>query len=262
MIREVLAVTGWVVLPLVALLALRFVYFLGARALGRTLGDDAEIAARTEEALFGQAIKQAFGAAVEPVVRLVERLGVHPHLLTLACLLLSFVAAAALAAGDLLAGGLIAALASIFDYFDGRVARRTGRSSLAGNFLDSTLDRVSELALFGGAAILFRESAFLLLVTLLASGGAILTSYARAKAESLGLMLKSGWLQRPERVTLLCAGAAFDPLATTLPWPAVLGPHPLFAAATCVLAALGVITTLQRLWGGYRAAESRSKNAR
>lgn len=258
MLKTILAVSGMVLLPAVALLALRFLYFLVARTAGWSRREDAEMALRGEKALFGQAVKQAFAAAMEPVVSLVERLGIHPNLLTLLCLTLSVVAAAAISYGDLVSGGVIAAVASIFDYFDGRIARRTGRTSLAGNFLDSTIDRVSELTIFGGIALLFRDSRFMLLMTLLASGGAILTSYARAKAESLGLALKSGWLQRPERMTLLCAGAAFDPLARDLGWSGTIVPYPLFGAAVCVLAVLGVVTTLQRLWGGVREAERKS----
>lgn len=256
-----LEIASWLLAPLVLLLALRFLYFLVARAVGWSRRTDEEIAKRGEKALFGQAVKQAFAAAMEPVVVGVERSGIHPHALTFLCLTLSVVAAAAIAVGDLVAGGLIAAVASIFDYFDGRIARRTGRASLAGNFLDSTIDRVSELTIFGGIALLFRDQPFLLLMTLLASGGAILTSYARAKAESLGLNLKSGWLQRPERMTLLCAGATFDPLAERAGLAIAIFPHPLFGICVCLLAIFGVVTTLQRLWGGVREAERKSPAA-
>lgn len=258
MIRTALEGAGLLLAPLVGLLALRFLYFLLARAAGWSRRSDEEMAQRGEKALFGQAVKQAFAAALAPVVEGLVRIGIHPHALTFLCLALSVVAATALALGDLVAGGIIAAVASIFDYFDGRIARRTGRSSLAGNFLDSTIDRVSELTLFGGIALLFRDSPLLLLMALLASGGAILTSYARAKAESLGLPLKSGWLQRPERMTLLCVGATFDPWTRELGWSVPIFPFPLFGSTVCLLALLGVITTLQRLWGGVREAERKT----
>jgi len=254
LIARTLQGVGLLLAPVVLLLALRFLWFLLARGLGWTRRLDEEMARRGERALFGQAVKQAFAATMEPVVAAVERSGLHPNVLTFLCLTLSVVAAVAIAYGDLVAGGILAAVASIFDYFDGRIARRTGRASLAGNFLDSTIDRVSELTIFGGIALLFRDSPLLLLLTLLASGGAILTSYARAKAESLGLNLKSGWLQRPERMTLLCAGATLDPLARRAGLAIEIFPHPLFGIAVALLAVFGVVTTLQRLWGGVREA--------
>lgn len=241
----------------VAVLIVRFLYFLTAGSLALRSRVDQEIALRREKALFGQAMKQAFAAALEPVVRAVEASGVHPHTLTLLCVLLSGLAAMRLGLGDVTGGGLLAAVASIFDYLDGKIARRSGRASLAGNFLDSTGDRIAELALFGGVAVLFRQSALLLTLTLIASGTAILISYARAKAESLTLELKSGWLQRPERMTILCASATLDPLAHRFAGPSALGPHPLLALAICVLALLGVVTTVQRLLAGTRAAASR-----
>jgi CDP-diacylglycerol---glycerol-3-phosphate 3-phosphatidyltransferase len=261
LIRSLLSGVAWALVPLVALLALSFLWHLVGRLAGWSRRVDEETAKRGEKALFGQTIKQAFAAAMEPAVGAFVRLGVHPHALTFLCLTLSVVAAAAIAAEDLLAGGVIAAVASLFDYFDGRIARRTGRASLAGNFLDSTIDRVSELIIFGGIALLFRDSPLLLLMTLIASAGAILTSYARAKAESLGLTLKSGWLQRPERMTLLCLGATFDPLASELGLRVAIFPHPLFGIAVSLLAIFGVVTTLQRLWGGLREADRKAGSA-
>jgi len=244
-----------------AILAARFLYFLVARRAGWSRWSDPEIARRTEQALFGQDVKQAFAAALRPLVRIVERSGMHPHTLTVICAILSIVASVAIGLGQLLAGGLLAAVASLFDYLDGRVARSSGRTSIAGNFLDSTLDRVAEISLFAGAAMLFRDSALLLLSALVASAGAILTSYARAKAESLGLTLKSGWLQRPERMTLFCAGAVSDAAAEAWGWLPARESHAFFAAAIAVLAALGLVTTLQRLWAGATAA-SRQRNGR
>jgi len=253
----VLVGAGCALALLLALLAFRFAYFAVAIVLGRHLAADRDIAERGETALFGQTVKQAFGAALEPLVVACARTGVHPHFLTLLCVVLSCVAATLLGAGSLLAGGLLATVASTFDYLDGRIARRSGRASLAGNFLDSTGDRIAELALFGGVAVLFRQSALLLTLTLIASGTAILISYARAKAESLALELKSGWLQRPERMTILCASATLDPLAHRLAGQSAPVPHPLLALAICVLALLGVVTTIQRLLAGTRAAASR-----
>jgi phosphatidylglycerophosphate synthase len=231
------------------------VYYLVARRLSVAPSTDHEMASREERAIFGQAVKQAFAAALEPVVTVIAHSGVHPHFLTLLCVALSVLAAVLLATGELLGGGIVAATASIFDYLDGRLARRSGKTSLAGNFIDSTGDRAAELALFAGLAFFFRDSAFILAMTLVASAGAILTSYARAKAESLGLALKTGWLQRPERMTLLCASATLDPLLPGLSTAFDLGPHPVLCSAICLLALLGSITAVQRVWLGVQAAQ-------
>jgi CDP-diacylglycerol--glycerol-3-phosphate 3-phosphatidyltransferase len=91
-----------------------------------------------------------------------------------------------------------------------RVGRCDGRGSKAGAVLESTLDRFSEFAAFIGLAAFF-GSGWRSLVVLVALGGSLLVSYTRARGESLGVLCKSGLMQRAERILLLGVGAIVDP---------------------------------------------------
>jgi len=201
-------------------------------------------------------------ALIEPVAGpLLDRLaaaGISPDLLTVLSLLLTLPAAALIAAGRPAAGCLLAAFATSLDWVDGQVARRSGRASRAGNFLDSTLDRWGDLALYGGAAVLFRGSLPLLLASLLLLGSAFLVSYTRAKAESLGVGLTVGAMQRAERLAVFCAAGFAGPWAD--PWVSGrLGkvaleapPHPTLAAAVVLLAVTTAATAVRRTVEGFR----------
>ena len=123
-------------------------------------------------------------------------------------------AALLLGLGWLSLGGWVFLAAGSLDFVDGRVARATGRASRAGAFLDSTLDRVGELLVFGGLAVTFRDSPALL-AALAAAGASLLVSYARARGEALGAgeAAKVGGMQRPERVVVTGVACALSPLA-------------------------------------------------
>lgn len=147
---------------------------------------------------------------VSPLVAALDALGVHPDALTILGLLLNFGAAGIVATGELVLGAGAFLVASAFDMLDGSLARRRGQASRRGAFLDSTFDRVSETALF--LALLHDALGhsygpeWMPLVILVALAGSLTTSYARARAESLGQECKVGWLERPERVLLLTIG--------------------------------------------------------
>jgi CDP-diacylglycerol--glycerol-3-phosphate 3-phosphatidyltransferase len=132
---------------------------------------------------------------------------------------------------------------------DGTVARRTGRTTTFGAFLDSSLDRVSDGAVMGGLAVFYATSAQhrslpMLVVCLLGLVGAFMTSYTRARAEALGLEIKDiGMLQRPERVVLLSAPQAFFGL-TLNGW--------VLAGIIVLLTVTAWITVVQRVAHVYR----------
>ena len=139
-------------------------------------------------------IGEAFTRPVERLVRAVAH--VSPDVLTITGLALNGVACAcfAFAGGKdyvmpevLRAGGLVALVASVFDMLDGRVARLRGRETKFGAFLDSTMDRYSDMLLYMGLLILYarmERTGFMVLVWV-AAFGSFMTSYARARAESL-----------------------------------------------------------------------------
>ena len=188
---------------------------------------------------------RAPAAIVDPIVRALIALRVTPNVLTFAALAISVVAAALVASGTLLLGGVVFLLASALDLFDGALARATGRASPLGALLDSTLDRVSEAVMLFGVLVYEldrgnREESALVFVAVV---GSLLVSYVRSRAGELGVPLTAGLLKRPERVALLGAGLITGWLRVTL-W---------------ILAILSVLTALQRLYLAAAALRAQAK---
>ena len=138
--------------------------------------------------------------------RFLGNLGVTPNMLTIAGLLLNVGVAAIIAFWDIRIGGILLLFASAFDMLDGAVARATGKTSKFGGFLDSTLDRYSESIVYLGVLIYILDTTDAKtgsILTLLATTGALLISYTRARAEAAGYHASVGLVARPERVILL-----------------------------------------------------------
>ncbi len=192
-----------------------------------------------------------------PIERACLALGVSPNAITLASTAFSGVAAILLGAGRLSLGGWVYLFAASLDLVDGRVARAQGRSTRAGAFLDSTLDRVAELAVFAGLAVHFRDTAALH-AALAAAGSSVLVSYARARGEALGAAREAsvGCMQRAERVVLTGLPCALSPLCDAL-FGARAG-ELVAGSALAVLAAVTTLTALRRgraIWHALRGAE-------
>src|ERR1051325_738598 len=146
------------------------------------------------------------------------RLRVHPNVLTFIGVVINVLAAWALALGRFVLAGLIMVVANIFDFIDGKVAHELALESKFGAFWDSTLDRFSDLALLVGLIYLYSKlgrSDYVLIaaLTLIFS---IMTSYARARAESLVEKCKVGFMERPERIVLFMIGAFTNRMAGVL----------------------------------------------
>src|SRR6476659_3369746 len=144
--------------------------------------------------------------------------GIHPNVLTLIGVLINVLAGIALAKNRFLLAGVIMIVANIFDFIDGKVAHITGTQSAFGAFWDSTLDRFSDLALFTGLIYLYSTLGRhdYVLITTLTLIFATMTSYARARAESLVERCKVGFMERPERIVLFMIGAFTDRMAAVL----------------------------------------------
>lgn len=140
-----------------------------------------------------------------------------------------------LASGYLEIGGVLVLLANAFDMLDGALARITGRVSRFGAFLDSTIDRYEEALVYLGigAWLLRQGDGSLLLAGYAAIIGSIMVSYARARAESLGVSGEVGWLPRPERIVLLAVALIFHAY--------------LLAPVLWLLAVLTNVTAVQRI---------------
>jgi CDP-diacylglycerol--glycerol-3-phosphate 3-phosphatidyltransferase len=154
-------------------------------------------------------IKPATIAVLRPATRALIRSGIHPNTLTFAGLFVSVVAAWVYARGSLAWAGTVLLVAGLFDLLDGAVARESGRVSRYGAFLDSSIDRYAEIAVFLGILVRFGGDAFTQIAVLLAVAGSLMVSYTKARAEGLGQQVSGGLLQRPERVVLLALGSFF-----------------------------------------------------
>jgi phosphatidylinositol phosphate synthase len=175
-----------------------------------------------------------------PVERACLALRISPNTITLASTLATAGAAWLIADGSLAIGGWAYLFASSLDLVDGRVARAQGTATRAGAFLDSTLDRVSELLVFAALAVHFRDTPALY-AALAAAAASVLVSYARARGEALGVTAeaKTGGMQRAERVVLTGLPCALSPLAEHF-----FGPGSGELAAGSALGVLAFVTLL------------------
>ena len=145
-------------------------------------------------------------------------LRIHPNILTLVGAIINVGAAWALGYGRFILAGLVMIVANIFDFIDGKVAHQLKLESRFGAFWDSTLDRFSDLALLVGLIYLYSKlgRSDYVLVAALTLIFSIMTSYARARAESLVEKCKVGFMERPERIVLFMIGAFTNRMAAVL----------------------------------------------
>lgn len=190
--------------------------------------------------VLSEKVGTAFRRPVDAMVRAAAH--VSPDVLTITGLALNGVACAcfALSGGHdyvspalLRVGGVVALAASLFDMMDGRVARLRGRETQFGAYLDSTMDRYSDMVLYLGLMILYArvDRTPLMALVWVAAFGSFMTSYARARAESLIPSCNVGFLERPERIVLLVLGALLNRMI----------------AAVWIIAVLANLTAIQRV---------------
>jgi len=174
----------------------------------------------------------------DPVALAVARTGLTPNAVTALGLAGSLGAAALVAGGYFLIGGLLVLAAAALDLLDGALARATGRVTAFGGVFDATLDRMGEAAVLGAVLFHFSEGGHRqeVMLAYIAIVGSILVSYVRARAEAAGLSLKEGLFTRPERVIVLGLGLMVDQVLIAL-W---------------ILAVVSVFTALQRLYTVWR----------
>jgi CDP-diacylglycerol--glycerol-3-phosphate 3-phosphatidyltransferase len=167
-----------------------------------------------------------------PFGRGLARIGVAPNTVTTLGLLLTLSASLLVAQGRYGLGGTLLILGGAMDTFDGAVARASGRSSPFGGFYDSVTDRVADGVILVGLAWSVLDRPRLLLLTLVALVAAQVTSYVRARAESIDLECTVGILERAERALLVILALLVAPLLEPVLW---------------VLAVGGVVTVVQRI---------------
>ena len=197
-----------------------------------------------EEGGFREKAQKRYYRVMEKVAHPLVSAGISPNHITVAGMLLSLAAGVLFAAGAIFWGGMLLWASALMDPIDGTVARLSGKVSRFGALLDSTLDRYSELFVFFGLMVYFKNGR-MLIVVMLALMGSIMVSYVKARAESLGQKEFRGLMQRPERIILLIAGTVLN---------APINHYLLGDCQDCtvkgtlvILAVLTNITALQRL---------------
>jgi len=155
---------------------------------------------------------------LELIIKTSVALKIHPNILTFVGLLINVAAAWALAVGAFVPAGGIMIVGNIFDYIDGKVANELNAVSAFGGFWDSVIDRFSDLSLFIGLIYLYSSMhrTDYVIVAALTMMFAIMTSYTRARAESLIKKCKVGFMERPERIVLFMIGAFTNRMAAVL----------------------------------------------
>jgi phosphatidylglycerophosphate synthase len=190
-------------------------------------------------------IGEGGGWLLKHVVSGLAATGLTPNMFTFLGLAVNSWAAAEFAMGNFRRAAAILFLAGFLDMADGQVARRIGRVTAFGAFLDSTLDRYSDLALYMGLVVHYTlvGRPFYMALAAVAMASSFMVSYSRARAESLIPLCKVGFMERPERLVLLILGGAFNRMAQAL-W---------------VIATISTITVIHRVvytWQELRAGRS------
>lgn len=203
--------------------------------------------------LLPEPVKKAFLDLIDPVADGLVRAGLRPNTITTLSILVLLASGAAFGLGALRIGAFLLLFSGFFDLLDGKVARRGNMSTKFGAFYDSTMDRAGEAALFAGIGVYFintpgqRWPVLGLGLCFAALCGSFLVSYARARAEGLGLDCKVGLAQRAERIIALGV--------PTMIWGA--GRHGwLLLGILLVLTVVNFITVVQRIVHVYRLSAS------
>ena len=181
------------------------------------------------------------------IIKVGVALRIHPNVLTLTGVVINIAAAWALALGRFMLAGFLMIAANIFDFIDGKVAEELHLKSSFGGFWDSVMDRFSDISLFIGLIYLYAElgRTDYVMIGALAMMFSVMTSYTRARAESLIEKCKVGFMERPERIVLFMIGAFTNRMAAVL-W---------------VIGVLSLVTVLDRIyytWRTLRASETRA----
>ena len=188
-------------------------------------------------------LRKAFKGLLDGVASFFLKIGFTPNAVTLLGLAGSIGAAVLIALGMPLWGGIILLLMAPLDAVDGAMARLSGKSSKFGAFLDSVIDRYSELFIYAAILYMFFEQGNFLgvMVCFAAASGAVLVSYTRARAEALGFEAKVGVMTRVERSIVMIVGLLFGIIVISL----------------VIIAVLAHLTAMMRMVTVWKQAKSR-----
>ncbi len=162
--------------------------------------------------MFGASIGRAAQRIIDAIVRWLAIGHINPNILTVIGVSLNVGCGLLFGMGRFFSAGITLIVANLFDMLDGQVARLSGRVTRFGGFLDSSLDRLSDMVVFVGLMVFYaRDTEFHSTLNVFLAGaglmGSVMVSYASARAESLIPKCDVGFLRRPERVVLFIIGA-------------------------------------------------------
>ncbi len=143
---------------------------------------------------------------LEPIGQSLAAVGVTPTVMTTAGLAIVIAGSIVIASDALRTGAIIVLVGSLLDGLDGSVARASDSVTPRGAFLDSVCDRLGDIAAFAGLGVAFAQDERVLLLVILAVGGALMVPYIRARADAEGFDGKGGLMGRAERILLFCVG--------------------------------------------------------
>ncbi|MCB0996665.1 MAG: CDP-alcohol phosphatidyltransferase family protein [Acidimicrobiales bacterium] len=189
--------------------------------------------------------RQVVNRGLDPIGASLRRTGITADVLTVIGILMAMAAAIVIGNGFLRVGFLLLVLTGIPDALDGAVAKASGTSSVRGAFFDSVSDRVTDVLLFSGIAwfLMSNEPGRIAMLPVAVMGAALLISYQRAKAESLGFDAKGGIMERAERFIVLAFGLLFNEILIPVLW---------------VMLVLTLVTAVQRFVKVWRQASAAS----
>jgi CDP-diacylglycerol---glycerol-3-phosphate 3-phosphatidyltransferase len=172
------------------------------------------------------------------IIAVCVALRISPNVLTFTGVVVNITAAWMLGVGLFRTAGFVMLAANIFDFIDGKVARERNRETEFGAFWDSVMDRFSDITLFIGLIYLYTkcDRTDYVIITALAMMFSVMTSYTRARAESIIEKCKVGFMERPERIVLLMIGAFTNRMAAVL-W---------------VILILSIVTVADRIYFTWR----------
>ena len=211
------------------------------------LTHDRDIEASGRSILIGVYLRNYFSWVVRPLWLLVLASGISPNGVTVVATMAGCASGVAAAVGRLSLAGWLFILSGILDTLDGKLARARNLVTPAGAAFDSLLDRYADGAVLFGLAIYFRNT-WAVVPTLAAIFGTSMVPYVRAKAESMGVAMKDGLMQRPERIFTLGVAVMASPMVEALlPTPSAHTPQRLAAIGLVFLAITSNATAIGRI---------------
>ena len=162
--------------------------------------------------MFGASIGRGARRIIDALVRWLASGGIHPNILTVIGVLINVICGILFGIGEFFLAGIVLIAANLFDMLDGSVARLKDNVTKFGGFLDSSLDRISDMIAFIGIIVFYarntpQRSVTNVFLASLAMMGSVMVSYTAARSDSLGVKADVGFLRRPERIVLLIIGA-------------------------------------------------------